>query len=151
MPKLTLLFAVLLLASCSAKPENKVSDEIRSYMQKNLNDFDSYQPVETSNPQSLDYSFKDTYEGKVSEAMLSTLPETSGKPDPTDLLASLTEDDKRMRDSLSDLLNKSRHFYGWQVFHKYRAKNSFGATILKQDTFYFDKQYNLVLKDTIHF
>lgn len=139
---LIFLFCTVLF-SCASKSDDKVEASIKSYMKQNMNDFNSYEPVETSKPDSFYLFYNQTAAGRAEWAKVDN-------HDPTDLLA--TPDSAITPDSLDRLTEKtikSKTFYGWKVFHKYRAKNAVGATILSQDTFYFDRNFQLVNKDTI--
>ncbi|RYZ61455.1 MAG: hypothetical protein EOO14_05005 [Chitinophagaceae bacterium] len=147
MKKLTLIASAAFLFSCSSEPKDKVAESIKDYMNKNLNDAKSYEAVETSKPDSFYYSYFQTSEGQVAKVEISTYVESNANPD--DLLYEVFQDEKKKRDSILDIERKSYRWYGWKVFHKYRAKNKFGAMVLQSDSFYLDKNFNVVNKDTI--
>ena len=132
MKKILFILLVVVFASCIRKEQYEVA--IDRYLQEHLKDPDSYQNVELGEPKKI-----------------------------TPMTMVLTEALKRAKagefpyDSISSKLEEAKAFFksqgtspyetlGWDVHHKYRAKNSFGAMNLEEVTYIFDKSQKEILR-----
>lgn len=130
---LTLVFAGFILG-CSKSPEQKAKDLIQSYIKKNANDPESYEPV--------DFGSLDTINsiGPISAEYL-ILKEQY------DMILDDDFDKKieildRQKNILNDTLKYPK---GLAINHTYRAKNGFGAKILGHTRFYFNLELDSII------
>lgn len=149
MKKLLLLFtASLFLVSCSN--EQKAKKAIRVYLSKNINDFKSYEPVEYGD---LDGIFNNKYEKMldaemiIKDSIIFQRKVYEYKFENTDSLEKYTA---LLADAVEKLqLGTKDHEHkliGFEQYHKFRAKNSFGATVMRIGLFTFDPELKRVTK-----
>lgn len=145
-----ILIAITLIA-CTTPPKQKAEKTVKEYLNKTLNDASSYQSVDTK----LD-SFYATYEEtKAYSQIMDSLKYIHNKfREDQSLLSEDFDNYFNTTRSLLDTINKRAErfkpvFFGWMVEHKYRAKNGFGALILKTDTFYLNRDFQIMRRDTI--
>lgn len=149
-------FIMVLLAGCTS-PEKKAQSCIKAEMKKNLNDPSSYEPVEFSKLDSLFSYFRNSQEW-------SDIRDSVDKYEHIyeDHISSYSWVKERAQEKMKDLgLSfdevKGKTFYflekqdsleknykpewiGWEMKHKFRAKNGFGAMKLDEEIFHFDKE-----------
>lgn len=163
------LLSAILFFSCSTSPQEKAEAAIKEYLSKNLNDAKSYESVEFGKLDSVFTSCEDLQDYKDTMALHKEaevfIPQSKEKIksliDENKALSSTFEfkesiskmkaiiREMEIRDSMAvAYLENIKHnfkpeFVGFDLVHKYRAKNAMGALILKTDTFKFDK--NLIV------
>jgi hypothetical protein len=136
------LLALVALYSCSDKGKT-VQSVVEEYEKKHANDPASYQPIETK-VDSFFVGYEYTPEGK---RLVDSI---------NDAQAAMTEDQKIAftTDPVHDTLFERKHrfkqvWYGWVVVHNYRSKNELGAPVVGVDTFYLDKNMDIVKQEDI--
>lgn len=149
--------AALLVCGCST-PEKSAQKLIKDYLAANLNDAKSYEGVEFGTLDSVFTTLKDTpyyrYKSKfdyfINEAQFATnmLGITYSKKESKEyeekFNTSISEAEKysQMADSVADAFVPE--FKGWQMTHKYRAKNGVGALNISTAMVQFDKDLTTV-------
>jgi hypothetical protein len=150
---------------------DKAKRLIKVYMNENLDDISSYSPVNYS---SLDSAFtqiedNEGYQSAVKELIeahekITFTKEITLTTDVSRLINEINSDSTNTKSStiseicLQLILFKScqslvftlietfkPQFIGWKLEHKYRAKNSYGAFILHNDTFLFDEKVTKII------
>lgn len=144
--KLTLLLLLAIsIISCTLSPEEKAKRTIKDYMFKTLNDFESYEPVEYGNIDSLfsDYTMDETY---ISSTQMynrsleikdslnkifdrNKIYEISPTRDEINLLLTASWFTNITYPNVIDSLKKNyhSHFIGMGLTHKFRAKTNSGG------------------------
>lgn len=166
MKKIILLFC-LFCASCTT-PEKEAQKIIKDELYSTMNDFNSYEPISFSGLDSLfstyemDSAYIKNEKLKIKFKELSDFAEIRIKENRTDpeymskdgksridmsiFVANIIYEKewyKLMRDSI--LSNFKPKFIGFKMLHKFREKNSIGATMINERVFYFDE----MIKKTI--
>jgi hypothetical protein len=118
MNKIVIAILVLLISSCSGINNikgNRVHSGINDYLYEHLNDYNSYESVSFSEVDSLyDIPFNN-------------------------LLSSITSDTFNIHD-----VNNLYKFSGYQITHKFRATNEFGALVLYEEVFILDTNFAVI-------
>jgi len=158
---LSLISLTLIFASCSSN-ENKAQKLIKQYLSENLNDASSYESVEFSGLDSLFSSYMSTPEGEElwkKGGMIGTFHEraseleieliTEKKPETIAIYEDSIKIYKQLATEYETKYNENEkaykgNFTGWQMTHKYRAKNKLGATVLESTLFNLDKEFTKV-------
>ncbi len=126
--KYLFLIVCILLAGCK-KPYEKTIDE---YLDENLKDPSSYKCMELGKPKIIT---------PMSVAFIEASKRAKAGEFPSDSINSKLEQAKSylksQRISLSDTL-------GWEVSHKYRAKNSYGAYDIRNVVYILNKDMTKV-------
>lgn len=139
MKKSTLIAIALswLVIGCSS-PEKKAKKLIEEHLSKTMNDFKSYEPVEYSK---LDSTFT-AYEREYTIVADTTV-------DGVDDNRSSIERQKEA-DAKEDLKEKNfkPQFIGFHMNHQFRGKNSFGAMVISDYNFQFDKDLTNIIAVT---
>lgn len=169
MKKLLLLSVLLALStnqlSAQSTREECAKSTIRQHFKETMNDYDSYAPVSYgtvdslfSSPLDVEYiksQAEATFKSRA-EAGLSEIPITVDITDKIEEMEANSDlykadailkwklyniDRKLLISFLEDFKPK---FIGWKIIHKYRAKNSYNATILYNKEFHLDKDLKRV-------
>lgn len=159
---------VLIVSSCQFTKHQKAEKLINEYMKVHLNDYGSYQVVNTEKPDTVykDYLVDDSV-GKSLFSLLLTQKRLVDLEDsllnayldkPIDLQSDsyISMSEKRLtknRETLNVLINQikvskdsyKKQFKGWGIKQYYRAKNGFGALGLHQGLFTIDSAFTKVL------
>ena len=133
---LTIAALSFLIISCSS-PEKKAKKLIEGHLSKNMNDFKSYEPVEFSK---LDSSFS-TYERRTMDLDIDTVVTD-------DLNSAYEKEDKFNAQEDINEKNFKPVFIGWRMNHQFRGKNAFGAMVLSDYNFQFDKDLTKIIEST---
>jgi len=165
MKKLLLVAFVLSISACSK--QQKAESLIKEYMKQHLNDYNSYQVVNTEKP---DTAYKDyLVDDSTGKALFSVLLAQKGLVNTEDSLLTayldkpfdlqnesyITMSENRLKKNkgkLDDLINQikqnkdsyKKQFKGWSVKQSYRAKNGIGALTLHESTFYIDSAFTKI-------
>jgi hypothetical protein len=129
MNRLIPFISLMVLFSCKT-PDEKAIDAVKTYVKQNLKDPESYQPGEFKLSPIVNI---DNPAYKKATDSLSNL-ESQGKIS-IDVFISESKD---LTEKYSNELNA-----GWHITHAYRAKNSFGALVPGEQTFFVDPNYNV--------
>lgn len=132
MKKILFILAVVVFASCIRKEQYEVA--IDRYLQEHLKDPDSYQNVELGEPKKIT---------PMTMALTETLKRAKAGEFPYDSLSSKLVEIQAYFKSQG---TSPYEILGWEVHHKYRAKNSFGAMNLEEVTYIFDKSQKEILR-----
>jgi hypothetical protein len=140
--KYFLLVCMVALFSCSGK-EKTVQSVVEDYVKKHTNDPGSYQPIDTK-VDSFFVGYDYTPEGK---RLMDSIKDAQG----------IMTEDERVRfttDPIHDTLFEREHrfkrvWYGWRVVHNYRSKNDLGAPVASVDTFYLNRNMDIVKQEDI--
>jgi hypothetical protein len=118
---------------------SKINNLISGYMKSNLHDYSSYESVETS------YEFGDVLVDRIAAA--ANMRAEKQLIDSLTLSSRYSSLNKEVNRVVVDsLILGRRSIRGWNVYHRYRAKNSFGATVLSQIMFVIDSQQTRILR-----
>ena len=128
MRKVLYLLAILALTGCKEKYERVID----RYLEDHLKDPSSYQNVEIGKPGIITPMSKAFVE-TVSRAKAGEFPMDSVNAKLAQIKAYYISQGINPYDTL-----------GWSVSHRYRAKNSFGATDLYDVVYVFDKDMNRI-------
>ena len=130
--------------------ESKAKKLIKEYLKTNMNDWDSYEPLEFSK---LDSTFKfissnEKYKHEIIKCLdvLDSIYDASNKEeqDNYDLYMEVIENRiqrdhaERIR-NIGDKIDTMFIFNGWRITHKFRNKNMYGAKVIETKTFFFNK------------
>ena len=156
-----LLIASLFIIGCSQSKNKKSEKLIKEYLSENLNDFNSYDPVEFSSVDSFYAPFELYYEMEFNKVsmLLDEAKRMKNDLDNRYLLTDLERDQLLfMIDSVKEKssmmmldIEKKRSEYipkfaAYKVNHSFRAKNGFGGTMLNDYDFYIDTTFSIVLR-----
>lgn len=144
--------AIFAFCSCGKSNEEKAQELIKANLKETMKDWDSYEPVSFSKMDSTFTEYKDLPEAAKIEMKIAKLQMES------DSIRSLAKSANKGSEQLfNQALAKVReaikldsiyninkdiytgNFNGWQMIHKYRGNNSYGAKDLATTVFYFDK------------
>jgi hypothetical protein len=168
MKKLILIYLMAILCSCQFTKQQKAEKLIKDYMKQHLNDYNSYQVVNTEKP---DTAYKDyLVDDSTGKSLFSLLLAQKGLVNiddslltayldkPLDLQSDsyITMSEKRLKknqQTLEKLVNQikqfkdsyKKQFKGWSVKQSYRAKNGFGALRLETTLFIIDSAFTKVI------
>ena len=139
----------LILVACNSNEKN-AKKLIKDYLNKNLNDASSYEPVEFSK---LDSTFSNFYFSSEGEKLTNqkefahnrafelqiedVLGNNTKIQDSIKIYNQIEEESEKLYREKEK--NYKGEFIGWKMTHKYRAKNGLGAKILGTSTFTFNK------------
>lgn len=148
--------------------------QVKEYLKENLKDWDSYESIDWGEVQKYGLATDVTGMGEINRNVLprtgpakSFAPDSSGKMDKGEKVYILSKNNgwEKIRvtpnDSITDTRNGLDYWSAWvpensikpividtitkySVWHKYRAKNSFGGYEISDQTFYFDKDGNVI-------
>lgn len=152
MKKIILLSCItFILCSCEKTNEEKAQELIRTNLEENMKDWTSYKSVSFSKLDSTFTEYKNTSQAAKLEMEISKLQNES---DSIRTLANSAEKhnkdlfDKALlkikkAQELDSIYNINKESYkgifnGWQMIHKYRGNNSYGAKDLESTVFFFD-------------
>lgn len=127
---LIIIISILALTGCKEKYERVID----SYLEDHLKDPESYQNIEIGKPGIIT---------PMSRAFVECVSRAKAGEFPMDSINTKLEQIK------THFQNKGIDPYdtlGWEVTHKYRAKNSFGATDLVEVVYTFDKEMNNIIE-----
>ena len=115
-----LLLMLLVLAFIACKDEMHTA--IDNYLEEHLDDPDSYQNIEIENPKRITHVTNYLEETMSAESLDSVIESYRQKGiDPYEIL-------------------------GYEVRHKFRAKNSFGALVIQEQTYVFSKDFKKIIR-----
>lgn len=158
-----LLLLAISITSCTLHPEEKAKKTIKDYMFKTLNDFESYEPVEYGNIDSLfsDYTMDETYisSTKMYKRYLEikdSLNEIFDRNKKNEIYPTKEEINLFITSNwftsvtyynVIDSLKKNyhSHFIGMGLIHKFRAKDSSESTRLCSWQFILSPNFEEVL------
>lgn len=143
--------AAVTLTACNSKERN-AANTIKEEMRQTLNDFKSYEAVETTFEPLLDNAYGDTavYDALQTittiEPSLESLARTYeqakeyglGNPDTEKRIAEGRAKINACYDVIAERYAADGEQYGWRVTHKYRANNKLGGSILATQTYFMD-------------
>lgn len=133
------VFSVLEISCKSEKStDSKIKTLISEYMKNNLHDYSSYEPVNTS----LEFGdvvldIRESADQIIKEMALRDSIWRSARSD--------AEKEKIILKADS-LYRTRKRIQGWNVYHRYRSKNAFGATVLSDIHFVIDSQATKILR-----
>lgn len=141
--------AVIVFCSCGNSNEEKAQELIKANLKETMKDWSSYESVSFSKLDSTFTKYDNSPEGIKLQMEVSKLQSES---DSIRSLAKLSGNEELFNqaiskirsaielDSIFNLNNKKfkGDFNGWQMIHKYRGNNSYGAKDLATTAFYFD-------------
>jgi hypothetical protein len=167
-----ILFPVVLLFSLNSFSQQKISKMdkakqlIRKEFKETMNDYASYSPISYSRLDSLFTSLSDDEYGKglFMRAMESKekagLENIEGLPDVSETIKQMEAQEHLYKVGAiekwkiyqanrglfySYLKDFNPSFIGWKLIHKYRTKNVYNATILKEQEFRFNKDMSKLI------
>lgn len=161
MKRILIAFIILVLFySCSQTPEQKAQKVITNYLQKNIDDWKSYESIEFGNLDSSYSLFDEDYKIIITDSVNSSKifnaqmelfnfyldeHETSEAQKVLLVCDSVARESKRA-DSLLITARKEWKsiFNGWHLMHKYRAKNLNGNYKLHNVHFEISKDFSSV-------
>ncbi len=165
--KKILFIGLFFLFGCTFTKQQKAEKLIKEYMKHHLNDYDSYQVVNTEKP---DTAYKDyLVDDSTGKSLFSLLLAQKGLVNLEDSLLTAYEDkpidlqsepyitmsEKRLNknkeklDGLVSLIKERKDSYkkifkGWSITQSYRAKNGFGALVLHTEIFQIDSAFTQI-------
>ena len=155
MKKVLFAVSVLALCSCGKSNEDKAKELIEANLKTSMKDWSSYESVTFSKLDSVFTEYQNTPEGtklqmKVSELQqqsdsIKYLANETGKKELFDLALSKIREAIQLDSTYN--INKEKfkgEFKGWQMVHRYRGNNSYGAKEIASTAFYFDKDVTKV-------
>lgn len=149
---LLLTISVITLLSCGQSNEEKAKGLIESHLKETMKDWSSYEPVNYSPLDSTFNEYKNTPEGAKIQLEVSKLQlQSDSLRYIHDLKGALKSIEKAIElDSIYKVNAKSYkgYFNGWQMIHKYRGNNSYGAKTIATTAFFFDKDITKI-KETL--
>lgn len=172
MKKLALLlffFPLVLFSQTANNRLDKAKALIRQEFKENMNDYASYSPVSYSSLDSLftspfeDESINRTLERTIKAQIKAGAENLEITDDVTPIIEAIEKEPELYKEGaldnckvyaayqkilLSELKNFVPEFIGWKLTHKYRAKNTYNATILHEFEFRFDKGMTKILSYT---
>lgn len=144
-----ILFSFIILFSGCTK-EHKSEKAIKKYLSENMNDFKSYEPLEFDK---LDSVFNNRFENMYNAELIladsirfqkKVYQFRSTDTDSLNKYSNLLEiASSKLQEGTKDY---KRELIGFQQYHKFRAKNSFGGTVLHIGLFTFDPELKNVIK-----
>lgn len=141
-----LFIGIFLMHGCSS--ETKTQRAIKEYLSRNLDDFDSYEPIEFG---SVDSVFNNRYENMPdSESVLrdsimaqKLVNDYTNNPDSLNKYTLiLNEATQKLKEGTKDY---KRTLIGLEQFHKFRAKNKLGGTAIHIGLFTLDTKLEKVI------
>lgn len=145
------LFAIAMLCSCGKSNEEKAQELIKTDLKETMKDWHSYESVSFSKLDSTFTEYKNLPEAEKIEMEVAKLQAES---DSIRILANSSASyNKVLFDQAIEKIRKAKeldstfnankenykgNFNGWQMIHKYRGNNSYGAKDLATTAFYFD-------------
>lgn len=120
------------MTSCSKSNDQKAKELIMTFLKENTNDPSSYESVEFGNLDSVKSLILANHEYQILSE------ELKGETN-TELRNYIIEEMNEM------LSREDSYGSGFSMEHKYRSKNSFGALILNNHTFYIDSTFTRVV------
>lgn len=144
------LFAIAVLCSCGKSNEEKAQELIKANLKETMKDWSSYEPVNFSKLDSTFTEYKNLPEAAKIEMEVAKLQAES---DSIRILANSSASYEVLFDQAIEKIRKAKeldstfnankenykgNFNGWQMIHKYRGNNSYGAKDLATTAFYFD-------------
>ncbi|QEC77898.1 hypothetical protein [Mucilaginibacter ginsenosidivorax] len=159
MKKILFIFLIWSFTSCSLSDQSQAENLVKDYLNKNLNDPDSYEPVsfgalkanfdtyENSNTEGKKLSTKRTDQDSIANIYESKIDSiNNGYISGKKLLEKYTSLAKKHRhnaDSIKQIIDtKSADYHGpllgYSITHTFRAKNAFGALVLQTKDFMLD-------------
>lgn len=151
--KIDYLLLVVVLISCNnLTPTQRAEKTIKEHLANELNDAASYEPVETK----LDSFYAGYFKSAEGKKLWKEFRDADSSS--VDMLSNnykpMTIEEIAVQKKRIDTINARAErfhkvFYGWQAQHKYRAKNALGALVLSFDTFYLNRQFQIMDPDTI--
>lgn len=163
MKRTIFMIIAIALIGCST-PEKKAEKLIKEYMQTNLKDPASYEPVSFGKMDSLFEPYIATKEGRELFDLSGITGFYGQKTSKLRMQIATAKTRKELdvlEDSINYYLDKAKEyeklfdendknytgeFVGWVMEHKYRAKNGFGALDLGEENIYFNKDITEIVK-----
>ncbi|KAF5068325.1 hypothetical protein DSECCO2_244210 [anaerobic digester metagenome] len=171
---ITLLAIILVVVACNTSNESQAKKLIKEYLKTTMNDFSSYESVEFSELDSCFTLYYDSEEAKNLSEMIES--EKKYNEFLSEKIESFIQRDfsNELIESFKNSYDKSQiridslfqadieahqsfipEFIGFEMTHKFRGKNAFGALILNEYVFLFDKDFTKVIeainfKDTLN-
>ena len=129
--RLVLILIVVSLFSC----KDEMHTAIDNYLEEHLNDPDGYENIEIENPKRI------THITKYLEESVSNINSGSKNSEAlsSEALDSVIGYYKQRGIDPYEIL-------GYEVRHKFRAKNSFGALVIQEQTYIFSKDLKKILR-----
>lgn len=147
-----LLLSVVCLSACEKSNEDKAKEAVDKYLKENLKDPSSYEFMSIGTIDST-YSrvadepqYKDGIakaEDNLAKARLLVYDNT---PEAEMQSKALLDESKSIMKKVEEFtISYKPSFNGYKVNHKYRAKNSYGALNISEQTFYLNKDLTEVV------
>jgi hypothetical protein len=140
---LFLFFAVFALMACSQKtPQQKAEAAVKQYLQKNMDDPSSYEPVEFGKLDSAYSTLEDDSAYIAMNAEIAGIyPET---------IADINKKTALQNNLTKYISSYKNKWTGYTITHKARAKNKLGALVMENLKFTLDKNFNVKKTEEIN-
>lgn len=172
MKRKTSLLIITALIPLFAFPQKKLTRLekakrlIRTELKNTMNDYASYSPVSYGKIDSLftspaeDDFYVNSYSKAIEAKYEAGLGDIEGLPDVSETIKEMEREPNKYKagsienwkiyQAKRDLFYSSlqyfhKKFIGWKLIHKYRGKNTYNATILKEQEFRFDKAMTRII------
>ncbi|WP_437918542.1 hypothetical protein [Sphingobacterium sp. LRF_L2] len=146
LPLIGILAVFTSLLSCSESNENRIKSSVKQYISENTNDPSSYEEVSWSKIDTVFEPFSKTQEAKEMQDRMATLLKKSKKT---------FEEEKELINiqMVYDYKKGTRKTGGriesYEIIHKMRGKNAFGALVLSDVKFSIDTTFKVIKAENL--